>query len=313
VAARPTIHDLETAVRTLATLHKRGLGCWSQGHFTALTRGHVAGAELLRFCERAALVQRADASWHLTEHGSVALNDLSLGDRSRFGRAFLLTGAYDEQLAALLDAGTVTAGALHVPLSRLSRTAPTAGAILAWTAAYRRASNLVLPLREIEDLLAVTAMEQTAEVPDWVSDKQTIGWRAELYSLRLERARHGALQVLHVSRDVGDGFGYDIEDTTAEPSRLIEVKGSRAALVTFVLTARELRSAREQPERYEIQFWGEMALSRDPRREFDLLCDRGYPVVLRDVAMSIDDGAWPARPDTWRVAASASLPQDSDG
>jgi len=52
--------------------------------------------------------------------------------------------------------------------------------------------------------------------------------------------------------------------------------------------------AREQPERYEIQFWGEMVLSRgemvlrrDPRREFDLLCDHGYPVVLRDVAMSI--------------------------
>ena len=246
-------------------------------------------------------MRRTEVAWSFTECGEAALEDLAEGEWSRFGRAVLQTGAYDDQIGALLEVGAVVAGVLRVPLARLPRVAPTAGAILAWSSVWRHDADLVVPLSEIEDLLAVAVMDQAAKVPEWVTDAQTIGWRAELYSLRMERARAGVHQVLHVSRDIGDQFGYDIEDTTADPSRLIEVKGSRGSRVRFTITARELEAARRHPTRYEIQYWGDMVLSRDPRTEFELLISRGYPTVLRDVASSIDGGLWASEPRAWRI------------
>ena len=90
-------------------------------------------------------------------------------------------------------------------------------------------------------------MEQAGDLPEWVEEKHSVGWRAEMYSLRRERAQLGVDQVSHISRDIGDGFGYDIETTVTEPSRYIEVKGSRAETLTFVLTTQGAVGSGGQP------------------------------------------------------------------
>jgi hypothetical protein len=144
-------------------------------------------------------------------------------------------------------------------------------------------------------------MKQAGEIPDWVISQNTIGWRAELYSLRLERSTYGAKHVLHVSRDVGDGFGYDIETSATDPPRLIEVKGSRSSRVSFVITRKELEVARLHPERYEVQFWGDIDLSKPPIEEYAALRSRGYPVVIADTAATVEADDWTIQPLSWRV------------
>lgn len=305
MAAPPTTYELEATAGMLVAFHLRRIEHWSTAMFSSSLPVSRRGADLLDFVARAGIVAFVDDGWTLTPQGQDVIADITTGRWSTFGLAALRTGLFDEQLSRLLEVGLVRDGLISVPMSRLRRTAPVAGTILAWDPSNRQASELVVPLTYLESLLTISAMDQAAEIPSWVLDANGVGWRAELYSLRLERTRFGIENVLHTSRDVGDGFGYDIETTARAPSRLVEVKGSRSRQPTFVLTAHELSVARANPDRYEIQFWGTIALDRPPHDEYDALIRDGYPQVYRNVAEAIDSGTWRAEPRSWKVSVNA--------
>jgi hypothetical protein len=264
---------------------------------------------MLSFQERCGLLERTSDGWQLSDAGGEVLNQLGSAEWGGLASAALASGLYDGELARLVEAGTVQDGELHCPLARLPRLAPVAGALLTWEPRHRQEPDLVVPMAELDEVLSLSAMEQTAELPNWVEAKQSVGWRAELYSVRHEITDHGADHVLHVSRDVGDGFGYDIERQVTEPARLIEVKGSRSTRVSFVITAKELEVAREQADRYEIQFWGGISLGRSANEEYLALVAKGYPIVIEDVAAQIEGGEWSTQAQSWKVVTGLEADQ----
>lgn len=297
-------YDLEVTARALVLLTQRGVRRWTSARFASTLPTPRRGSDSLGFLKRAGLVSVCVDGWELTDEGHRVISAARAGDWGPFGLAALRTGLYDDQLSRLLEAGEVSEALLRCPMTRLPRIAPVAGAVLAWMPEYRQEASLVVPLADLARLLLVSLMDQAAAIPEWVLDANTVGWRAELYSLRLERSRYGVDKVLHTSRDAGDGFGYDIETRAATPSRLIEVKGSRSMRVSFVLTDRELAAARNSPDRYEIQFWGAIDLGRAPGEEFEWLTQNGYPQVYAGVAEAIDTGRWLADAISWRIRVS---------
>jgi hypothetical protein len=287
------------------TLERRGITAWSVDRFNELIRPRVGlrGGDMLAFCELSGLLERGEAGWRLTEQGETAVGQLRRSNWGALGAAALRSGAYEDELARLLEAGTVVDEHVRCPLARVARVSPAAGALLGWDPRHREDLELVVPLAELDSLLAISSIQQSAQLPEWVEDKQTVGWRAELYSLRRERTRLGPHRVLHVSRDVGDGFGYDIETTATEPSRYVEVKGSRSTRLSFVLTSTELAVAQRHAHRYELHFWGGISLGRGAHEEFSALIAQGYPIVLTQVAATIKEAGWSVEGQSWRATA----------
>lgn len=302
MALVPSIPDLEIAAEALKTLHGRGLPDWSSESFCGLVRprARFRAEEMLGFCERCGIVAPVEDGWAFTDPGHELIESLAAGEWAGYGASALRTGAFEDELIRLIEASSVANGVLRCPRVRLRRLAPTVGTLLDWDPAHRDDEELAIPLPFLDDVLAISSMEQARDLPDWVQDKHTVGWRAEMYSLRRERTQLGVDHVLHTSRDVGDGFGYDIETTAADPSRLIEVKGSRGQQLSFVLTKKELSVAECYPERYEIQFWGGISLGRDPAEEFRLLSERGYPTVISNVAAVLQGEGWSSECLSWR-------------
>jgi Domain of unknown function (DUF3883) len=302
VAVVPSIPDLEVTAEALKTLHGRRLPDWSSDSFRELTRprARFRAEEMLSFCESCGIVAPVQDGWAFTEPGTVLIEALVAGEWSGYGASVLRTGLFDDELTRLIESSAVADGALRCPRVRLRRLAPTVGSLLDWNPEHRVGDELVVPLALLDDVLAISSMEQAADLPEWVEQKHSVGWRAETYSLRRERAQLGVDQVLHISRDGGDGFGYDIETTASEPSRYIEVKGSRGEVLGFVLTRQELSVAEANPESYEIQFWGGISLGRDPAEEFRFVTERGYPMIIPDVAATLEGEGWSKKCQSWR-------------
>jgi Protein NO VEIN, C-terminal len=297
---QPSSQDLELTARAVLVLRARGASSWTDAEFIAVMRARmtVSVTGLLEFLGSCGLLENEGAGWRLSHAGEDAFGRLATEDWSPYAHALLASGAYEGELARLLEGGTENGDRLRYPLAALPRLAPRAGALLAWDPGLREGHDLVVPLALLDTLLASSAMESAAEIPSWVQDNNTVGWRAELYSLRLERGRLGAKQVMHTSRDAGDGFGYDIETTGCEP-RLIEVKGSRSAAMCFHLSRRELEVAREEPDRHELHFWGEIDLGRNPADEYAALRRDKYPVVIADLAEAIEREKFKMQPRSW--------------
>lgn len=306
MALVPSIPDLEVTADALKTLHSRGLPDWSVDSFRALIRprARFRAEAMLGFCERCGIVGQVEEGWALTEPGAELIDALAVGEWASYGASILRVGVFDDELARLIEGSAVIDGAVRCPRVRLRRLAPTVGTLLDWDPAHRVGDELVVPLALLDDVLAISTMEQAGELPEWVQQKHSVGWRAEMYSLRRERAQLGVDHVLHTSRDVGDGFGYDIETTATDPSRLIEVKGSRQERLSFVLTRKELSVAEANRERYEIQFWGGISLGRDPAEEFRVLLERGYPTIINDVAATLGREEWSSECQSWRFTAA---------
>lgn len=306
MARVPSIPDLEVTAEALKTLHARGLPHWSRESFRELTRprARFRADEMLTFCESCGIVALAEEGWLLTGPGRAVVQDLEAGSWAAYGASVLRTGLYEDELTRLIEGSTIADGILRCPRVRLRHLAPTVGTLLDWSPEHRVGDDLIVPLPLLDDVLAISSMEQATDLPEWVEEKHSVGWRAEMYSLRRERARLGVDQVLHVSRDVGDGFGYDIETTTTDPSRYIEVKGSRGHIQSFVLTRKELSVAEANRGRYEIHFWGGISLGRDPADEFRVLTERGYPAIITDVAATLRGVGWSRGCEAWRFTSS---------
>lgn len=302
MALVPSIPDLEVTAEALKTLLGRGLPDWSSESFRQLTRPNARfrAEEMLGFCERCGIVAPVEDGWAFTASGDELIGALAAGEWGGYAAGALRAGVYDDELTRLIEGSAIVDGVLRCPRVRLRRLAPTVGTLLDWDPANRNRDELAVPLVLLDDILAISSMGQAGDLPEWVEEKHSVGWRAEMYSLRRERTQHGVDQVLHTSRDVGDGFGYDIEATATYPSRLIEVKGSRGEKLSFVLTRKELSIAEGNSERYEIQFWGGISLGRDPSEEFHLLSERGYPTIISDVAATLDGDSWSSEAQSWR-------------
>lgn len=303
MALVPSILDLEVTAQALKTLHSRGLPDWSGDSFRELIRprARFRAEDMLDFCERCGIVVTTGDGWSFSDLGTEIVEALAVGEWAGYGWGVLRVGVFDDELTRLVEASEVSDDMLHCQRVRLRRLAPTVGTLLAWDPAHRAGDDLAVPMSLLRDLLAISSMEQAGDLPEWVQDKHSVGWRAELYSLRRERGHLGIDHVLHTSRDVGDGFGYDIETLATDPSRFIEVKGSRGERLSFILTRKELSVAEANSERYELQFWGDISLGRDPEEEFRLLSERGYPTVITDVAATVAGDGWTRECQAWRL------------
>lgn len=309
---QPSSQDLEFAARAVSTLRALGRNSWSAAEFVAIGRSLTGGSieELLDFLRSCGLVKDEFGSWGLSDVGEQAFDALAAGDWAVYAHSLLTASAFEDELMRLIEGATEEPNSLRCPLAALPRLAPRAGVLLTWDPGLRQGDDLVLPLSLLDSLLVTEAMGRSAEIPPWVLDRNAVGWRAELYTLRLERSRLGPHRVRHVSREVGDGFGYDIE-TDAPDSRLIEVKGSRSASLRFHLSNRELEVARADPERHFLHFWGKIDLDRDPADEYSRLRELQYPVVISKLASAIDAGELEMQARSWLLTAPAV--QDSGG
>lgn len=131
---------------------------------------------------------------------------------------------------------------------------------------------------------------------------KSIGNRGELYSWQRERlSATNPSSIAWVALD-DDNLGYDIEDRDARPHRRIEVKGSGGRLVRFFLSDNEWRKAHDDPQLYEIHFWGGIDLNRPVAEEYQALRAEGYPLVFADLPALLARGALDATPDRWRVS-----------
>jgi hypothetical protein len=254
-----------------------------------------------------------DGRWTLTRTGIKVLDGRAIGDWGPLTAHTLRAGDLEREVLAFLGEAETKDGQARLRQVRTRTIAPTLAAILGWQPAWRSDDRFVIPLEALQAAMAGAAMEIADGRPEWVEERERVGHRAEAYSLRLEREHRGAGAILHVSREEGDQFGYDLEDVSSDPSRLIECKGSRSAGLRFVLSANELAVAREHPDRYEIHYWGGIKLSRSPEDDYAALCEAGSPIVIKDPAGAIERGDLVAEAAAWNVrprdaAASMTAP-----
>jgi hypothetical protein len=298
----PTPFDLERAADALTALLTRSLDPFVERDLAArLPRGGISVSRCLSHLHRMGLVEPHPAGrWGVTNTGRAAAAARASGDWQPLVTAALDAGAYEADAVALLRQAAGVQGYLRLPLPRARTVAPALAAILSWVPPWRDGQYLVVPLAALQGAAETAALYLAEERPEWLERRERVGVRAEAYSLRYERRRHGAGHVVHASREYGDHLGYDIEDGSHPPSRLIEVKGSAAATVRFVLTEREAQTARESGDRYEIQFWGNIRLELEPASEYAALRSHGYPTTLRDPSQMLEEGMLTADPVAWR-------------
>jgi hypothetical protein len=299
----PSTLDLETAAKVLKVLTARGLSRFTASEYkvAGLARVGDRADDVLRFLGACGLLDQTDQGWGLSEDGSEVLASLLRGEWDKYARILIGSGFYDDELACIVEAASEVNATLRCPLSSLPQLAPLVGRVLAWDGSLREGSDLVVPLTLAEELLIESGMEQANGPPDWVLERDTVGWRAEQYSMRHERTAHGAKQVRHISRDAGDGFGYDIEVAGPRAARLVEVKGSRSSRISFFITRREFEVAGANAETYELHFWGGIDLGRPPQEEYAALRDLAFPIVVSNVADEIRGDSWKMEPQSWRV------------
>lgn len=255
-----------------------------------------------------------DGRWTLTRLGVDVLDGRAAGDWEPLTTLTLRAGNLERDVFAFLGEAVVADEHARLLRARARTIAPALAAVVGWQPAWRTEDEFVVPLDALKAAMAGAAMEIADGRPGWIEERERVGHRAEAYSLRLERDLSGPGAILHVSRDEGDQFGYDLEDISNEPSRLIECKGSRSTTVSFVMSTNELDVAGRNPDRYEIHFWGGISLRRSPEEEYAALRNASYPIVFRDPAGAIDRGELGAKAAAWKVSAkpSSSLGAGSD-
>jgi hypothetical protein len=247
------------------------------------------------------LVFDPDGRWALTRVGAEVLDGRSAGDWGPITALTLRAGNLEREVLAFLGEATTDGEHARLLQSRTRTVAPALAAVVGWQPAWRTDDEFIVPLETLKTAMAAAAMEIADGRPDWVEERERVGHRAEAYSLRLERELHGAGVVLHVSRDEGDRFGYDLEDISTEPSRLIECKGSRSTTLSFVMSANELEVARRNPDRYEIHYWGGISLRRSPDDDYRALREAEYPIVMTDPADAINRSELVAEAVAWKL------------
>lgn len=224
--------------------------------------------------------------------------------------ALLRAGLFHDQARKLLEQGSPTPdGGLQLPVRYARREVPQLLGILQHWADVEVQPIVLVPRSLLAELEAVWAL-LPPPVTDSAADaiRKTIGNRGELYSYQLERLRaEQPSNIVWVSRD-DDRLGYDIEDRGENPRRRIEVKASGDDVVRFFMSDNEWRRAHEDPDRFEVQFWGGVDLGTEPADEFSRLCDAGFPIVFKNLPELLGSGQLAAAPVKWRIATPTERP-----
>lgn len=240
--------------------------------------------------------------WNLSAVGEHIIAEQSSANWRPLTTLVMSAGGLDDEVLAFMGRAIEANGCASLAVHEARAVCPTLARVIGWVPEWRGEDKLlVVPLKALEAAMQAAALEITVGAPAWVVDREEVGKRAEAYSLRREREAHGIVDVLYVSRDEGDGFGYDLENRTVDPPRLIECKGSRGTSLQFLISAHELKQAREKAESYEIQFWGEIDLDRSLHEEYEVLRAAGYPLVIGDPATKIDEGRLQTECVAWKV------------
>jgi hypothetical protein len=126
--------------------------------------------------------------------------------------------------------------------------------------------------------------------------RKAIGDRGELYSYRPERLCAADISSIRWDAQDDDTLGHDIEDSSVDPHRRIEVKASSSAEPRSFLSANEWEMAHRHGRSYEVHFWGTVDLEQDPAQEYSRLRAAGSPTIYQDVTQQLNSGALVARP-----------------
>ena len=224
------------------------------------------------------------------------------------GEILIRRGFFHDQARLLRESAVADAdGTLRCPVTTARTLAPQLVGVLQRWPDVTVYPEIALP-RVVADVISgiTTVLPPVAEVPKWIEDQKAVGNRAEAYSLQFESTRVPFSLLTWTSQD-SDRFGYDIEDRSQQPSRLIEVKGKRDQSILFYLSENQLKRATIARNRYEVHFWGNIDLSMDPEVEYQHLRDSGYPLVIRDIIANIGV-EWRLEPVEWRVTPIVHSP-----
>lgn len=250
------------------------------------------------------LVQVQQDTVRRSRAGDKVARTAAVGDLRPLGLALIRAGCFYDQARLLIESGTFDdSGSLVCSLKSARASSPQLLGVLRWWEGVTVLPSVVVPQELITELNTVWALLPPAtEVPSWAVERKAVGDRAEMYTVQCERTKVGdPSKIIWVARD-SDTMGWDIEDRSKEPRRYIEVKGRRDDDVVFFLSNNEWAKAHELGERYEIHFWGEIDLKREPAVEYAELRAAGYPVIVRNLPARLAEKRCEANPDRWRVA-----------
>lgn len=245
----------------------------------------------------AGLLQEKDRTLRLRAGTRPVIEGLQSGNWAPLASALLPLSGLRSQLALLIPQANVDQrGRLIIKRRVAMRLAPQVAVLLSWI------SDATGPVVEIPPIAIElgSLQEPVAAMPDWAEERRRVGKRAEHYSLLFERLRHPPHLVLHVAEE-RDDLGYDVEVATQPAPRVIEVKGSQATAVRFIVTRRELEEAVRRQEGYEVHFWGGIDLDSEMTGEYVRLTSRGYPRIFRGLAEYLASARLTATPIQWEV------------
>lgn len=239
-----------------------------------------------------------------TRLGNQVAKAAARGDLTHLGLLMIRAGWFHDQGRVLVEEGFVSAnGSLSCPRRVATAGAPQLLGVLAWWSEVVTRPALVIPSQLLAELNTVWALlPPVGEIPKFLSDRKAVGNRAEMYTVQFERSRAAnPSEIAWVARD-SDLLGWDVEDRNPSPFRRIEVKGRRDGTPQFYLSENELRKAKELGSSYELHFWGDIDLNREPAVEYAALRANGYPLVLPDLHSVLGSGAWHMEPVRWRIS-----------
>jgi hypothetical protein len=270
--------ELEEAVLKLTGLRSRWPPPWDiddlARRFGALIRS--SSCMVRQLGDLGVLTRNDGGLWNLTHDGVDVLDAVNSGDWYPLIMLALRSGHFERDLLRFLGLAELRGEEARLAIARARSLCPMLSGVLSWNPEWRRGASLVIPVEVLRRAL-VEIPVSLAPDGDGSSSRSRDGYasRAVAYSLRLERKRHGVETVLYVVDEERDELGYDLEDISVEPSRLIRCVGTgtreREWLLSLPPANREVG--------YETHYWGEINLDRPPRDEYLALRRMGYPLV----------------------------------
>jgi len=224
------------------------------------------------------------------------------------GLALIRAGLLHDQTRVLLDScKTNPNGHLTCSVRQAQQRSPQLFGIVQFWPNVVAGHQVTIPTELVQELQSVWALLPPTSTDEGGQDaiRKDIGNRGELYSYQYERLNAvDESKIAWVAQD-DQNLGYDIEDRSADPRRRIEVKASGGTLITFLLSDNEWTKAHEDPDKYEVHFWGGVDLNSDAAEEYERLRGEGYPHVFVNLPHLVDTGVFEAQPTKWRVVKTS--------
>ncbi|WP_204045107.1 DUF3883 domain-containing protein [Acrocarpospora phusangensis] len=215
--------------------------------------------------------------------------------------AVLRSGLIADQIQYLLSVSRYENGALYFGVPEARRGSAQLLGLVSWLPEYATGSPAHVYGQLCEELTSAWNL-RSAAVVSVGDERQRVGERAELYSLQLQRQNYLSIgaQIAWVSQEAPN-LGYDIEIRSPRPIKCIEVKGSRAPSLSFILSDNEWQAALRLQDVYEINFWGDVRLDESAPQGYARLTGLGFPIVIENPATVLTRSPYVIQPQGWKV------------